>query len=93
MGKVFLGVPSGEDGHVEDGPMGKLDLEAFWQFLGGHYFLGGDAWDGWPIAQLPFLALWILQSLGAIEGGTHLGVLPECGTQHESLERRSWRNL
>ncbi len=36
MGKVFLGIPSGEDGHVEDGPIGKLDLEAFCCFLGGH---------------------------------------------------------
>jgi hypothetical protein len=25
--KVFLSVPSGEDGHVEDGPIGKLDPE------------------------------------------------------------------
>ncbi len=34
MHKVFLGVPSGEDGHVEDGPIEKLDLEGFQSFLG-----------------------------------------------------------
>ncbi len=27
MRKVFLGVASGEDGHVEDGPIFKLDLQ------------------------------------------------------------------
>jgi hypothetical protein len=36
MRKVFLGIPSREDGHIEEGPIGKLDLEAFQQLLGGH---------------------------------------------------------
>ncbi len=93
MHKVFLGIPSGEDGHVEGGPIGKLDLEAFWCFLDGYQIRRGDVWDGWPTAQLPFLPFQTLQSLGALEGGTHLDVLPECGTQHISLERRSQRNL
>jgi hypothetical protein len=30
MCKVFLDIPLGEDGHVEDGSIRKLDLEAFW---------------------------------------------------------------
>jgi hypothetical protein len=36
-----------------------------------------------------FLHYQILPFLGALESGTHLGKLPECGTQHESLEQRS----
>jgi hypothetical protein len=35
MRKVFLGVPSGEDGHFEDGPIGKLDLHIVQRLLGG----------------------------------------------------------
>jgi hypothetical protein len=93
MCKVFLGVPLEDYGHVEDRLIGKLDLEAFWRFLGGHQICLGDVRDGWPTAQLPSLALQILQSLGALEGGTQLGMLPECGAQHESLEQRSWWNL
>ncbi len=78
---------------VEEGPIRKLDLQAFWRFLGGYEICWWDVWDGWPTAQLPFLALGILQSFGrSLEGGTHLGMLPECGTQHESLDQRSWRN-
>jgi hypothetical protein len=37
MGKVLLGVALGEDGHVEDGPIGKLDLQIVQRLLdGGH---------------------------------------------------------
>jgi hypothetical protein len=36
MGKVFLSVASGEDGHVEDGPIRKLDLQIVRRLLGGH---------------------------------------------------------
>jgi hypothetical protein len=90
--KMLLGVPSEEDGHVEDSPIEKLDLEAFQCFLGVYQICWGGERDGWLTAQLPFLALQIFQSLGALEDGTHLGVLPECGTQHKSLERSSWRN-
>jgi hypothetical protein len=93
MCKVFLGIPSGKDGHVEDGPIGKLNLQGFLHFLGGHNIRQWDVRDGWPTAQLPSLALGILQSFGSLECGTNLGMLPECGTQHESLERRSRRNL
>ncbi len=80
MRKVFLGVPLGKDGHVEDGPIGKLDLQGFLHLLGGHEIHWGDVRDGWPTAQLSFFALRILQSFGSLEGGTHLGMLPECGT-------------
>ncbi len=86
MHKVFLGIPLGNDGHVEDGPIGKLDLEAFRRFLGGYQIHQGDVHNGWLTAQLPFLTLRILQSLGALKDGTHLGMLPECGTQHDSLK-------
>ena len=71
MCKVFLRVPLGDDGHVEDGPIGKLDLEGFRRFLGVPQISRGDLRYGWPTAQLPFLALQILKSLGALEGGTH----------------------
>jgi hypothetical protein len=81
MRKVFLGVPSGEDGHVEDSPIGKLDLQDFLHLLGAHKIRRWDIRDGWPTAQLPFLTLRILQSFGSLEGGVHPGVLPECGTK------------
>jgi hypothetical protein len=90
--KVLLVVPTGENGHVEDGPIGKFHLQSVQHFLGGYKICWWDVRDGWPTAQLPFLALKILQSFGSLEGDTHLGVLPECGTQHESLKHRSWRN-
>jgi hypothetical protein len=51
--------------------------------------VGETIWDGWPTTQLPFLALRILCSFGSLEGGTHVGLLPECGTQHKSIEHRS----
>ncbi len=89
MCKVFLGVPLGEDGHVEDGPIGKLDLEGLRRFLGVHHICQGDVRDRRQTNQLLFLSLQILQSLEALKGGTHLGMLPECGTQHKSLEQRS----
>jgi hypothetical protein len=92
MRKVLLGVSLGEDGHVEDGPIRKLDLQGFVHFLGGYKIHWWDVRDGWPTAQLPFLALGILQSFGSLEGGTHLGMLLESGTQHESLEQISWWN-
>jgi hypothetical protein len=86
MHKVFLGVLSGERRHVEDGPIRKLDPQGFLHFLGGHKICRWDIQVGWPTAQLPFLTLGTLQSFGSLEGGTHLGMLPECGTQHKSLE-------
>ncbi len=60
MRKVFLSVPSGEYGHVEDEPIKKLDLLGFLHFLGGYQICWWDLRDGWPTAQLPFLALGIL---------------------------------
>jgi hypothetical protein len=60
MHKVFLGVPSEEDGHVEDSSIKKLDLQGFLHFLGGHEIRLWDVRDGGPTAQLLFLALGIL---------------------------------
>ena len=85
MRKVFLGVPLGEDGHVEDSPIGKLDLQDFLHLLGAHKIRRWDIRDGWPTAQLPFLTLRILQSFGSLEGGVHPGVLPECGISEEPI--------
>ncbi len=55
--------------------------------------IGRTYWMSGKLLSYHFLALQIFQSLGALEGGTHLGVLPECGNQHESFEQRSWWNL
>ncbi len=60
MCKVFLGVSSGEDGHVEDGPIGMLHLQTIWHFLGGYEIHRWDVRDGWLATQLPFLALGVL---------------------------------
>jgi hypothetical protein len=82
MCKVFLIVPTGVDGHAEVGHIGKLDLED----LG--FFLGHDdvnIWNGWPIRQLPFLALSILQPIRRLERGTHFGMLPESGTSEDAI--------
>jgi hypothetical protein len=62
------------------------------------FFLGPDdihlsyVQDGRPVAQLPFLALRILQPVGRLEGSTHFVVLLESGTEQEFLERRLWRD-
>ncbi len=58
--KVFLDVPTGEYGHVEVGLVGKLDLQGLGFFLGGDDVHLRYVQDGWPVAQLPFLALNIL---------------------------------
>ncbi len=62
--KVFLGVPMGVDGHVEDGFSWKLDLQNLRFFLGDYKIHHRYVLDGWPIAQLPFLAFRILQLVG-----------------------------
>jgi hypothetical protein len=81
------------DGHVEDRPIWKLDLQTFQRFLGGYKIRCWDARDRWPTAQLPFLALRILLPARSFERSTHLGMLPECCTQHKPLKRSSWWNL
>ncbi len=48
-------VPTGVDGHVEDGPVRKLDLQTLRFFLCGYKNCWWDVWNGWPTAQLPFL--------------------------------------
>ncbi len=83
----------GVDGHVEDGTIWKLDLQTLRFFLGGYKICWWDVRNGWPDAQLPFLAFRILQPVGSLEGSTHVGVMPECGTEHEPLERSLRRNL
>ncbi len=83
--KVFLSVPSGEDGHIKDGPIGKFHLQSIWRFLDSDKIRWWDVRDGWPTAQLPFLALGILQSFESLEGGAYFGVLPECGTSTSLL--------
>ncbi len=90
--KVFLGVPTGLYGHVEVGIVWKHDLQGLRFFLGRDNIRLRYLRDGRPIAQLPFLALSILQPVGRLEGSTHFGVLPESSTKQEFLERRLQRN-
>jgi hypothetical protein len=58
--KVFLGVTTGVYGHVEVGIVWKLDHEGLRFFLGRDNIRQRYVRDGWPVAQLPFLALGIL---------------------------------
>ncbi len=93
MCQVFLGIPTGVNRHVELGLIRKLDLQGLRFFLGHDNVYLRHVQDGWSVAQLPFLALSILQPVRSLEGGTYFGMLPESGTKQESLERRLWRNL
>jgi hypothetical protein len=84
--KVFLSVPTtGVDGHVETGIIPKPDLQYLRFLLGSYDIHLRDIRDGWPVAQLPFLALGILQPIGNLEGSTHFGLLPESGTKNKFL--------
>ncbi len=80
MRKVFLVVPMGVDGHAEVGCVRKLDLEDLGFFLERDDVYHRSVRNGWPMRQLPFLALSILQPVQRLERGTHFGVLPESGT-------------
>ncbi len=93
MRKVFLGVPTGINGHIEVGIIGKPDLEDLRFFLVCDDIHLSYIQDGRPVAQLPFLALQYLQPVGRLEGSTLFCVLPESGTKRKILERRLWRNL
>jgi hypothetical protein len=86
--KVFLVVPMGVNGHTEVGLIQKLDLGKLRFFLGRDNVNLRYVQNGWPIAQLPFLALCILQPVRRLEGGTHFGMLPESGTKQDFFERR-----
>jgi hypothetical protein len=90
--EVFLGVPMGVNRHVEVGLVRKLDLQGLRFSLGRDDVYLRHVRDGWPVAQLPFLALSIIQPVGSLEGGTHYGMLPESGTKPKFLERRLRRN-
>jgi hypothetical protein len=91
--QVFLGVSTGVNGHVEVEIARKPDLEDLGFFLGHEDICLSYVQDGWPVVQLPFLALGILQPVGSLEGSTHFGILPESGTEHTFLERRLQRDL
>jgi hypothetical protein len=91
--KAFLVVPMGVDGHAEVGCVRKLDLEDLELFLGRDGVNHRNVWNGWPMRQLPFLVLSVLQPVWGLEGGTHFGVLPESSNKQEFLERRLRRNL
>jgi hypothetical protein len=78
--EVFLIVPTGVDGHAEVGRIRKLDFEDLAFFLGHDNVNHRNVRNGWPMRQLPFLALSVLQPIRRLEGGTHFGVLPEFGT-------------
>jgi hypothetical protein len=91
--KVFLGVPTGVDGHVEVGIIRKSDLEDLRFFLEHDNVHLSYIWDGRPVAQLPFLTLGILQPVRRLKGSTHFGILQESSTEHKFLERRLWRDL
>ncbi len=80
MRKVFLVVPMGVDGHAKVGRIRKLDLENLGFFLGRDNVYHRNVRNGWPIRQLPLLALSVLQPIRRLEGGTHFGVLPESVT-------------
>ncbi len=78
--KVFLVVPTGVDGHAEVGRIRKLDLEDQRLFLGRDDVYYQDVRNGWPMRQLHFFALSVLQPIWGLEGGTHFGVMPESST-------------
>ncbi len=92
MCKVFLLVPTGVNGHTEVRHIRKLDLENLRFFLGHDDVYHWYVRNGRPVAQLPFLALGILQPIRRLEGGTHFGLLPESGAKQEFLERRLRQN-
>jgi hypothetical protein len=78
--EVFLVVPTGVNGHAEVGRVRKLDREDLRLFLGRDNVYHWDVQNGWPMRQLFLLALSILQPIWGLEGGTHLGVMPESST-------------
>ncbi len=90
MHKVFLVVSTRVNVHFDVGIVRKLDLQNLRIFLGCDNVRLKYVRDRQPVAQLPFLALRILQPVGRLEGSTHFGALPESSTEQEFLERRLW---
>ncbi len=86
MHKVFLVVPTEVDGHAGVGHVRKLDLEDLGFFLGHDNINHRNVWNGWPMRQLLFLALIVLQPIQRLQGGNPFGVLPELSTLQEFLE-------
>jgi hypothetical protein len=80
MHKVFLVVPLGVNRDTEVWHVGKLHLVKLRFFLGLDNINDRYVRDRRLVRQLPLLAFPILQPLGRLEGGTHVGVLPESGT-------------
>ncbi len=78
--EVFLVVPTRVDGHAEVWRIRKLDLEDLGFFLGRDDINHRNVRNGWPMRQLPFLALSVFQPVQRLEGGTQFGILPESGT-------------
>ncbi len=78
--KVFLIVPMGVNGHAEVGCVRKLDLEDLRLFLGRDNVYHQDVRNGWPMRQMSFFALSVLQPVWELEGGTHFGMMSESGT-------------
>jgi hypothetical protein len=58
----------------------KLDVEDLEYVLGHDDVNHRNVQNGWPMRQLPFLTLSVLQPVRRLEGGTHFGMLPESGT-------------
>ncbi len=79
---VFLVVLTGKDRYADVGVVRKLDLENCRIFLGRDEVYHRYLRDGWPLSQLPFLALDVLQHVRRLEVGTHfdVGVTPESST-------------
>ena len=66
--------------HVDVGIIRKLNLVNLRIFLGHDNVHFRYVRDRLPVAQLPFLALSILQPVRRLEDSTHFDVLPESST-------------
>ncbi len=67
-------------GSTEVGRIRKLDLEDLMLFLGHDDVYHRDIRNGWPMRQLSFFVLSVLQPIWGLEGSTHFGMIPESGT-------------
>ncbi len=76
MHKVVLVVPMGVNVQVDVGFVRKLDFVNLRIFLGRGNVHLRYVWDGWPVTQLPFLALSILQPVRRLEGSYHFWCTP-----------------